>query len=102
MSCTPLERLARMVYLSEVGKQRTHTVKDLEKIWVFYILYTTEREDKIIDSESCESCVNVREWCACVNMGDRLLSVFVWMRAVCVFEQSQICNKRLLLTQDRF
>ena len=28
------------------------------------ILYTTEGEDKIIDSESC---VNVREWCACVN-----------------------------------
>ena len=63
-----------MVYLSEVGKQRTHTVKDLEKNWVFYILYTTEREDKIFDSESC---VNVREWCACVNMGDRLLRVFV-------------------------
>ena len=37
-------------------------------------LYTTEREDKIIDSESC---VNVREWCACVNMGDRLLRMFV-------------------------
>ena len=37
------------------------------------IIYTTEREDKIIDSESC---VNVREWCACVNMGDRLLSMF--------------------------
>ena len=40
---------------------------------------TTEREDKIIDSESC---VNVREWCSCVNMGDKLLSMFVWMRAV--------------------
>ena len=38
------------------------------------IIYTTEREGKIIDSESC---VNVREWCACVNMGDRLLSMFV-------------------------
>ena len=38
------------------------------------IIYTTEREDKIIDSESC---VNVREWCACVNMSDRLLSMFV-------------------------
>ena len=38
------------------------------------IIYTTEREDKIIDSESC---VNVREWRACVNMGDRLLSMFV-------------------------
>ena len=48
------------------------------------IIYTTEREDKIVD---CESCVNVREWCACVNMGDRLLSMFVWMRAVCVFRQ---------------
>ena len=35
------------------------------------IIYTTEREDKIIDSERC---VNVREWRACVNMGDRLLS----------------------------
>ena len=29
------------------------------------IIYATEREDKIIDSESC---VNVREWCACVNI----------------------------------
>ena len=48
------------------------------------IIYTTEREDKIIDSESC---VNVREWCACVNMGDRLLSMLVRMCAVCVFEQ---------------
>ena len=38
------------------------------------IIYTTEREDKIIDSESC---VNVRAWYACVNMGDRLLSMFV-------------------------
>ena len=38
------------------------------------IIYTTELEDKIIDSESC---VNVREWRACVNMGDRLLSKFV-------------------------
>ena len=38
------------------------------------IINTTEREDKIIDSESC---VNVREWHACVNMGDRLLSMFV-------------------------
>ena len=27
-----------------------------------------------IDSESC---VNVREWCASVNMGDKLLSMFV-------------------------
>ena len=36
------------------------------------IIYTTEREDKIIDSESC---VNVRQWHACVNMGDRLLSI---------------------------
>ena len=40
------------------------------------IIFTKEREDKIIDSESC---VNVREWRACVNMGDRLLSMFVWM-----------------------
>ena len=47
-------------------------------------------------------CVNVREWRACVNMGDRLLSKFVWMCAVSVFEQCEICNKRLLLTQDRF
>ena len=38
------------------------------------IIYTREREDKIIDGESC---VNVREWRACVNMGDRLLSKFV-------------------------
>ena len=42
------------------------------------IIYTTEREDKIFDSESC---VNVREWRAGVNMGDRLLGVFVWMHA---------------------
>ena len=63
------------------------------------IIYTTEREDKIIDSESC---VNVREWHACVNMGDGLLSMFVWMRAVGGFEQCEICNKRFLLTQDRF
>ena len=63
------------------------------------IIYTTECEDKIIDSESC---VNVREWCARVNMGDRLLSMLVQMCAVCVFEQCEICNKRLLLTQDRF
>ena len=55
-------------------------------------------QDKIIDSESC---VNVREWCARVNMGDRLLSMLVRMCAVCVFEQCEICNKRLLLTQDR-
>ena len=45
------------------------------------IIYTTEREDKIIDSESC---ANVREWRACVNMGDRLLSKFVWLCACCV------------------
>ena len=38
------------------------------------IIYATEREDKIIDSGSC---VNVCEWHACVNMGDRLLSMFV-------------------------
>ena len=63
------------------------------------ILYTTEREDKIIDSESC---VKVREWRAYVNMGDRLLSMFVWMRAVCVFEQCEICNKRLSLHQTGF
>ena len=62
------------------------------------IIYTTECEDKIIDNESC---VNVREWRACVNMGDRLLRMFVLMCAVCVFEQCEICNKRLLLTQDR-
>ena len=53
-------------------------------------IYTTEREDKIIDSESC---ANVREWCARVNMGDRLLSMLVRMCAVCVFEQCEICNK---------
>ena len=46
--------------------------------------------------------MNVLEWCACVNMGDRLLSMLVRMCAVCVFEQCEICNKRLLLTQDRF
>ena len=56
-------------------------------------MYTTEREDKIIDSESC---VNVREWRACVNMGDRLLSKFVWMRAVCVFEQCEILQQTTL------
>ena len=56
------------------------------------IIYTLEREDKIIDSESC---VNVREWCACVNNGDRLLSMFcVNACSVCVFEQCEICNKR--------
>ena len=63
------------------------------------IIYTMEREAKVIDSESC---VNVREWCARVNMGDRLLSMLVRMCAVCVFEQCEISNKRLLLTQDRF
>ena len=38
------------------------------------IIYTMKREDKIIDSESC---VNVREWCAFVNMVDRLLRMLV-------------------------
>ena len=38
------------------------------------IIYTTEREDTIIDSESR---VNVHKWHACVNMSDTLLSNFV-------------------------
>ena len=57
-----------------------------------------EREAKIIDSESCAI---VREWCACVNKRDRLLSMFVWTSAVCVLEHCEIWDNRRLLTQDR-
>ena len=63
------------------------------------IIYTTKREDKVIDSESC---VNVREWHACVNMGDRLLSMFVWMRAVCVFEQCDFATNDFCLHKTGF
>ena len=42
------------------------------------------------------SCVNMRE------CGDRLLCMFLWIRAVCVFEQVGVCNKRIVFTQDRF
>ena len=43
------------------------------------IIYTTEREDTIIDRESC---VNVREWRACVNMGET--TQYVCVNAYCV------------------
>ena len=44
---------------------------------------TTVREDTIIDSNSC---VNVREWRACVNMDDRLITgtQYVCANACCV------------------